>query len=83
MHQKPRFAASPIIPDSAQKIWNMLGFHSELAKQHWPSIHSKPIPAGQKLNEPQTLFRKVEDAEIEEQIANLGKTKKPLLRSPQ
>jgi len=67
--------ASPIIPDSSQKIWHMLGYSSDLAKQKWKTIRSTPIPSGQKLAEPQILFRKVEDDEIEEQIANLGKAK--------
>lgn len=70
--------ASPIIPDSAQKIWNLLGFHSELAKGNWDSIQKETVPVGQKLPEPTVLFRKVEDEEIEEQIAKLGKMNKPL-----
>ncbi len=65
--------ASPIIPDSAQKIWEMIGFKTELAKQNWSAVRSKSLPAGQKMNEPHVLFRKVEDEEIEEQIAKLGK----------
>ena len=28
-------AASPIIPETAQKIWQMLGFKTDLAKQNW------------------------------------------------
>jgi len=65
--------ASPIIPDSAQKIWQMLGFHTNLAQGNWETIRSTPVPPDQKLGEPVLLFRKVEDAEIEEQIAKLGK----------
>ena len=44
--------ASPIIPSSAQKIWHMLGFKSELAKGNWHTIHSEPVPTGQHLAEP-------------------------------
>lgn len=68
-------AASPIIPNTAQKIWKMLGFTSELAKGNWDQIYKTSVPSGQKLPEPEILFRKVEDAEIEEQIAHLGKSK--------
>ncbi len=68
-------AASPIIPNTAQKIWKMLGFTTELAKGNWDQIYKTPVPSGQKLPEPEILFRKVEDAEIEEQIAHLGKSK--------
>ncbi|HSX10775.1 MAG TPA: methionine--tRNA ligase [Chlamydiales bacterium] len=64
--------ASPIIPASAQKIWHMLGYTTQLAKGNWRSIHTTPVPAGQKLNEPEILFRKVEDEEIELQITKLG-----------
>lgn len=66
-------AASPIIPDSAQKIWRMLGFDTELAKENWQKIRSLPHPAHQKIQEPEILFRKVEDAEIEAEIQKLGK----------
>jgi methionyl-tRNA synthetase len=65
-------AASPIIPDTAQKIWHMLGFDTELSKQNWQKIRKAPHRAGQNLREPQILFAKVEDLEIEEQIAKLG-----------
>ncbi|MBS0625880.1 MAG: methionine--tRNA ligase [Verrucomicrobia bacterium] len=65
--------ASPIIPASAQKIWKMLGCSGELAKGSWQKIAHETLPANQKLNPPEILFRKVEDAEIEEQIALLGK----------
>jgi methionyl-tRNA synthetase len=67
--------SSPIIPVSAQKIWESLGFSGELAKGRWEEIRKTVPPAGRKLPEPTVLFRKVEDAEIEEQIAKLGKSK--------
>ena len=74
--------ASPIIPASAQKIWKMLGFKTDLAKGSWQAIHKENLPAHQKLAEPEILFRKVEDAEIEEQIALLGKRKIKLEEKP-
>lgn len=75
--------ASPIIPHSAQKIWQMLGLHTELAKGNWDKIRSTPVPAGQKLPEPEILFRKVEDSEIEIQIAALGSKKETKTMSVQ
>jgi len=63
--------ASPIIPASAQKIWEMIGFSSTLAKGSWAQIHQTPVPLGQSLADPTPLFRKVEDAEIEEQVSKL------------
>jgi len=63
--------ASPIIPDSAQKIWEMIGFDSILEKGSWKKIHETSLPLGQRLADPTPLFRKVEDIEIEEQVAKL------------
>ncbi len=81
-------AASPILPGAAQKIWHMLGFQTELARQNWTKVRKTPLPSDQKLPEPETLFRKVEDSEIEEQVAKLGGEqaaklggKKPMLKA--
>jgi methionyl-tRNA synthetase len=74
--------ASPIIPSAAEKIWKMLGFSDTLAKGSWDKIRHTPPPEGQKLPLPEILFRKVEDAEIETQIAILGKAKSLHKESP-
>lgn len=63
--------ASPIIPESAQKIWEFLGFTSNLAQESWEKIYSMTVPVGQKLKEPIPLFQKMEDEEVEEQINKL------------
>ncbi|HSX26373.1 MAG TPA: methionine--tRNA ligase [Chlamydiales bacterium] len=68
--------ASPLIPHTAQLIWQMLGNTSELAKQNWDKVRLEAVPAGKQLPEPTILFRRVEDTEIEEQIAKLGKAVK-------
>ncbi len=65
--------ASPLIPASAQKIWNMLGFSTELAEGSWDQIAAMQISKGQMLGELSILFRKIENEEIEQQIALLGK----------
>lgn len=65
--------ASPLIPASAQKIWEMIGFSTELAKGSWEEIAKTPIPDAQTLGELSILFRKIENEEIEEQAALLGK----------
>lgn len=67
--------ASPIIPASAQKIWKMIGFSSELEKGNWMQIRDSEVPVGQHLPATEILFRKVEDTEIEEQMTKLGKAK--------
>jgi methionyl-tRNA synthetase len=64
--------ASPIIPSAAQKIWAMLGNQTALAKGSWKTIHETKIAPGTPLADPVPLFRKIEDAEIEEQVAKLN-----------
>ncbi len=64
--------ASPLIPESAQKIWNMLGNQSDLAKDSWEQIQKMALSSGQKVAEPHVLFRKIEDDEISRQIEKLG-----------
>lgn len=63
--------SSPIIPETAQQIWQMLGYEGELAKGVWSAIVEAPIPNGQPLGEPRILFQKIEDAQIEQEIAKL------------
>lgn len=63
--------ASPILPTTAQAIWHMLGQGGTLSALNWPSVLKTPLPAGQKLREPVLLFKRVEDGEIEEELAIL------------
>lgn len=69
--------ASPIIPATAQKLWQMLGFKTELETQNWSKMMNESIPAGTTLPTPEPLFKKVEDELIakEEELlkANLPK----------
>ncbi|MBI3900876.1 MAG: methionine--tRNA ligase, partial [Chlamydiia bacterium] len=69
-------AASPIIPRTAQKIWEMVGFHTELAKENWMKICQSLLPVGQQLPEPVLLFRRIEEKEIESEVASLTKPNK-------
>lgn len=61
----------PVIPATAQKIWEMLGFETELGKLNWEKVLSTEVEAGQTLKEPVILFKKIEDAEIEEELNKL------------
>ncbi len=63
--------ASPIVPEAAQKIWGFLGFKSELARASWHQVLDTPMQAGQHLSKPEILFKEVEDAQIEQEIAKL------------
>jgi methionyl-tRNA synthetase len=61
----------PIIPATANKIWAMLGYGQPLEEYGWERICREIIPSGQQLREPQLLFQKVEDAQIEEEVHKL------------
>lgn len=68
----------PIIPDTAQKIWNLLGFKSEIAKQEWKNVVNTGLQARQQLPEPKILFQKIEDEQIELEMAKLHQMAKPV-----
>ncbi len=63
--------SSPIIPDSSQKIWEMLGYTSKLEDEKWDDVLSKSINENQGLKDPVVLFRKIEDEEIEKELEKL------------
>lgn len=59
--------SSPIIPEAAQKLWEMLGYTSTLSQENWDQVITQEIPEGRLLPQPQVLFKRVEDALIQEQ----------------
>ena len=61
----------PIIPDTASKVWKMLGFATDLKDASWQEVASSPLPTGQLLGEPVILFQKIENDQIEQEIAKL------------
>lgn len=64
----------PIIPETAEKVWNLLGFSAPLQKSSWNEILQTSLPKGQKLRPPQILFSKVEDGQIQAEIEKLRNT---------
>ncbi len=68
--------SSPIIPASAQKLWELIGFDTQLEKQSWSQIMEEPIKAGAKLPQPEPLFKKVEDEVILKEEALLKESLK-------
>jgi methionyl-tRNA synthetase len=64
-------SAYPIIPDTSDKIWSFLGFKESIQDLGWKNIVDTAIPSGQTLNQPVVLFKKIEDAEINEEIEKL------------
>lgn len=63
-------ASFPIIPEAAQKIWAMLGFDMPLSSLSMDNALALPIKG---IGEPKIIFRKIEDEEIEKEIAKLIK----------
>jgi methionyl-tRNA synthetase len=61
----------PILPVSAQKIWTFLGFDKPLQTSLWSSVLSEPLLAGCQLPEPSILFQRIEDEQIEKEVAKL------------
>jgi len=59
--------SSPIIPEAAQKLWEMLGYTTTLSEQNWNDVLKEEIPEGRALPQPQVLFKRVETVLIEEQ----------------
>ncbi|MGL4389119.1 MAG: methionine--tRNA ligase subunit beta, partial [Brevinema sp.] len=67
------FGSFPIIPDTSNKLWRMLGQTLELKEQRLSTIINENLVEGQKLNPSEILFKKIEDEQISEQIDKLNK----------
>jgi len=65
--------AFPIVPESAGKVWKMIGFKQSLEQFSWDGIVSESLAVDQLLGEPQILFIRVEDKQIEKELAELKK----------
>jgi methionyl-tRNA synthetase len=64
-------AASPIIPDAAEKLWKMLGFSIRLSDQKWDDVLKNRIFPGLNLPKPEILFHRVEDEVIAAEMEKL------------
>ncbi|MBA3958343.1 MAG: methionine--tRNA ligase [Parachlamydiaceae bacterium] len=67
----------PIIPSTAEQVWKMLGYSSNVETQNWDEVVAHPIPP-QKLQNSAILFQRIEDAQIEEEIGKLNERAKML-----
>jgi methionyl-tRNA synthetase len=63
--------SSSIIPDTAEKVWHLLGFHSTLSTQNWDRILQEHLKPGTPLPKPEILFKRIEDDVIEAEIDKL------------
>ena len=67
----------PIIPETAEKLWHLLGNEEPLKDQTWNGVLETGIPAHRTFPEPNVLFPKVEDSVIEKQLEDLKNALKP------
>lgn len=63
--------ARPIIPDTAEKVWHMLGYEESMETLGWDKVMKDSIPTGQKMKDPQILFKRVEDEQIKKEVEAL------------
>lgn len=63
----------PLIPQSAQRIWEMLGFSTQLNELQWKSLLETPLQVDLELPKPSILFQKIEDDMIDAELDKLNK----------
>ncbi len=63
----------PYMPDSAEKIWKMVGEKEDISSEKWASFLSKEPVVGAEISLEGVLFTKIEDEVIEIQKAKLVK----------
>ncbi len=71
--QKLALISSPIIPATAQKVWEMVGQEGELSSLLWDDVVKKEVKVGCALPKPERLFVKIEDEQIQEELDRMGK----------
>lgn len=64
-------ASFPVIPNTAEQVWNLIGYKNNLHDQSWNEVIASQVPAGQVLMDPKILFQKIEDSQIEAEITKL------------
>lgn len=63
--------ATPLIPDAASRILEFLGLKSHIDSP-WNQFILNTLPSGQLLKQPIVLFKKIEDDQIAQEIAQLN-----------
>ncbi|MCB0374021.1 MAG: methionine--tRNA ligase subunit beta, partial [Muricauda sp.] len=70
--------SEPFLPFTSEKLKNILNIKSSGVDTNWDAVETANIllPAEHQLNPSELLFRKIEDAEIQQQLDKLEATKK-------
>lgn len=61
----------PIIPTTAKKLWHFIGGKKEMEEMGFDAVANERLKAGTKLAEPEILFHKVEEEQIEKEMKKL------------
>ncbi len=69
--------AFPIMPETSEKIWKMLGFTTSLEGVRWHVVIENELEPGVVVSHPTLLFAKIEDQEIAQEKAKLETTISP------
>ncbi len=69
--QKLACISYPILSQTAERVWEMLGNHQPLSHFTWNELLEFSLEEGRQLPKPSILFQKIEDEVIEQQIALL------------
>lgn len=63
----------PIMPETALKLWSMIGFELSSNDMNWQKIADSKLPEGTDLPPPKLLFEKIEPSQIELEMEKLHK----------
>lgn len=69
--------AYPIIPGTATKLWQMISCTTNIEDLGWDGVMTHSLLPGQALREPEILFRKIENEQIEQEIAHMQNMAQP------
>ncbi|MDD2716539.1 MAG: methionine--tRNA ligase [Candidatus Wallbacteria bacterium] len=69
------YASFPVIPESASRLWKMLGFKTEIKMIPWDKL-SAVRPSGNHTSSVEILFTRIEDDQIAEEVNKLHAGKK-------
>jgi len=62
----------PIIPDTAEKLWKLLGYSTSITDYTWDEMMKGDFDENQQLSSPKPLFQKVEDEVIIDELEKLN-----------
>ncbi len=64
---------APFLPFSAEKLWNLLNLEGDVHRQDWALAARQTLPPGHKLNQPEILFKLIDDKVIAAELERLHK----------